>query len=276
MPRSPSTGLGRALTSTLVLAPKQLASYVDMLLDLSGRTAIITGASRGIGAAIARTLAAEGVEVALLARSAPLLNELASELTTTYGRTAVPIPVDLRDPVSVLAAVDRARDCLGRIDILVNNAGASAFGDFDALGDEEWQSAFELKLMGYVRCMRAVLPEMRIRKSGRIVNVVGMGGRFATAGYVLGAFNAALLHVTKSVGDLVADDGVVVVAVNPGMTMTKRIGEPSADQIAAVPIGRAASTDEIARIVAVLCTEVGALACGSAFQADGGAARGAF
>jgi 3-oxoacyl-[acyl-carrier protein] reductase len=258
--------------------------------DLVGKTAIVTGASRGIGAAIARELGKNAVDVALLARDRPAL-ELVSDEIAAGGGKAVPVVVDLADSASLAAAVEAARTELGQIDILVNNAGSSPFGSFDVVDDDDWQAACSLKLMGYLRMIRAVLPEMRARRRGRIVNVVGAGGRVAGPQYALGALNAALLHATKSIGDLVAPDGVVLVAVNPGLTLTDRGAklleaaaatagiEPSeqlARAVSAIPIQRALAPEEIARIVALLCTEVGELMTGSAFQADGGGAAGAF
>jgi NAD(P)-dependent dehydrogenase (short-subunit alcohol dehydrogenase family) len=259
-------------------------------LDLAGKTAVVTGASRGIGAAIAQEFVAHGVDVAILARDRSALERLSDKLATGE-RKAVPVVVDLADSVALAAAVETARAELGQIDILVNNAGSSPLGSFDNLDDDDWQAAWSLKVMGYLRMIRAVLPEMRSRRQGRIVNVVGAGGRVAGPHYALGALNAALLHATKSIGDLVAPDGIIVLAVNPGLTLTERgtrileeaaasAGiEPSeqlARTVSAIPIRRALRPEEIARIVAVLCTEVGELMAGSAFQADGGSAAGAF
>lgn len=186
-----------------------------MNFDLVGKTAIVTGASRGIGAAIARELGKNAVDMALLTRDRYAL-ELVSDEIAAGGGKAVPVVVDLADFASLAAAVDAARTELGQIDILVNNAGSSPFGSFDVVDDDDWQAACSLKLMGYLQMIGAVLPEMRARRRGRIVNVVGAGGRVAGPRYALGALNAALLHATKSIGDLVAPDGVVLVAVNPG------------------------------------------------------------
>jgi 3-oxoacyl-[acyl-carrier protein] reductase len=261
-----------------------------MNLGLVGKTAIVTGASRGIGAAIARQLAGNGADVAMMARDRDALALLSAEIATR-GRKAVPVVVDLADSRALTAAVETASSELGQIDILVNNAGSSPVGSFDVVDDDDWQAACSLKLMGYLRMIRAVLPGMRARQRGRIVNVVGAGGRFAGPDYVLGALNAALLHSTKSIGDLVAPDGVVVVAVNPGLTLTDRglkvietaaaeagidPSEQLAHSVSAIPIRRALTPEEIARIVAVLCTDVGEPMAGSAFQADGGGAAGAF
>lgn len=261
-----------------------------MNLEVEAKTAVVTGSSRGIGAATARLLAEEGVAVALIARSAEALGDLAGELSAG-GHRAVAISADLSCALSLDRAFAQAEQELGSIDLLVNNAGASPFGSFDAITDDQWIEAFNLKVLGYTRSIRAVLPGMRARRSGRIVNVIGSGGRFASPDYALGAFNAAMLHLTKSIGDLYAGDGVRVVAVNPGLTSTDRmltaleawasaaavsVDEFTASHFANIPLGRAATPEEIARVIVTLCTPLGDLSIGSAFQADGGGPRGAF
>jgi 3-oxoacyl-[acyl-carrier protein] reductase len=259
-------------------------------LEIDAATAVVTGASRGIGAATARLLAAEGVAVAALARSKGELSTLVDELERAGGR-AVAIVADMSDAQAIDDGFARARDALGPIELLVNNAGASPFGSFDVVTDEQWIEAFQLKVLGYTRAIRAALPDMRARGNGRIVNVVGSGGRFASPDYVLGALNAAMLHLTKSVGDRYAAEGLRVLAINPGLTSSGRmlaalatwageVGVPVEEFTAAhvknIPLGRAATPEEIAQVIGILCTRLGDLAIGSAFQADGGGPRGAF
>lgn len=151
------------------------------------------------------------------------LRRHAAELAGGHGVRTRAVVADLAAADGPGHAVRSTIAQLGRVDVLVNNAGASPFGSFDRISDDQWSAAFELKLLGYVRCIRAVLPGMRAQRSGRIVNVVGMAGHYATSGYVLGALNAALLHLTRSVADLVAQDGITVVALNPGFTATDRL-----------------------------------------------------
>jgi 3-oxoacyl-[acyl-carrier protein] reductase len=262
-----------------------------MNLGLEGKACIVTGGSRGIGAEVARALAAEGGNVAVLARDEAALGHVAERLRA-LGVEAAAIRCDLSTPDGPAGAVATAIAGLGGVDVLVNAAGASPFGSFDQIGDADWTSSFELKVMGYLRCIRAVLPTMRERRAGRIVNIVGMGGRHATPGYVLGSLNAALLHLTKSVADLVATDGITVVAVNPGLTDTERLraamdvwaGDEGIDPEAYrsryaarnIPLGRFATAEEIGRAVALLASEATSYSTGSALQVDGGAARGAF
>ena len=150
-----------------------------MELNLSGKTALVTGASRGIGASVALELAREGVHVCLAARDRAKLDEVAASIATISGsnRTTV-IAGDLREPAAVKAAVDAAIAAFGRLDILVNNAGATKRADFFALTEEDWQDGFALKFHGYVRATRAAWPHLR-EFHGCIVNIVGIGSRSA-------------------------------------------------------------------------------------------------
>ena len=261
-----------------------------MNLGLRGRKVVVTGASRGIGRATAEQFAAEQCDLALVARTDAAILELATKLREG-GVNAVAISADVSSSGGAKGAIDEARRQLGTVDVLVNNAGTSPFGSFDVIDDAAWTAAFELKLLGYVRCIRAVLPLMRAQRSGTIINVVGTAGRNATPGYVLGAFNAALLHLTKSVAELVVEEGIRVVAINPGFTNTARAttamrlwaAEEGMDEesytrqfVSDLPLGRFAEPDEIARMIVLLASDVMAPATGSALQADTGAAKGHF
>ena len=261
-----------------------------MNLGLRGKRVVVTGASRGIGRATCEQFALEGAELALVARSGEAIRGLAESLRA-QERVAVPIEADLATPDGPARAIAEAGDRLGSIDILINNAGTSAFGSFDVVDDDAWTGAFDLKLMGYVRCIRAVLPLMRKQHAGTIINVVGVGGRHATPGYALGAFNAALLHLTKSVAELVAADGIRVAAINPGFTTTERMLDAmrlwaresrvdvetyTRNYLGNLPLGRFSEPDEIARMIVLLASPLMHMTAGSALQADGGAARGHF
>jgi NAD(P)-dependent dehydrogenase (short-subunit alcohol dehydrogenase family) len=240
---------------------------------------------------VARELAAEGADLALLARSEPALVELAGELEGRHQVRTRPVPVDLSTAEGAASGMDQAIEVLGGIDVLINSAGSSPFGSFDRVGDQDWYQSFDLKVMGYVRCTRAALPTMRAQRSGRIVNVVGMAGRYATPGYVLGALNAALLHLTKTLAELLASDGITVVAVNPGLTETDRVRdamrtwaddegvEPDTyarDYASRLPLRRLAAPEEVARMVVVMASDLSEYVTGSAVQVDGASSRGAF
>ena len=152
-----------------------------MNLELTDKVAIVTGASRGIGRAIARALAAEGMRLVLVARSREQLETLAAELRTASVVLSADLP-DAETPVRVAAtAVER----FGRVDVLVNNAGSSTRGDFLTLGDTEWQDGFALKFFGAMRCCRAAWPHLQASR-GAIVNIAGIGGRTGSAEFTIG------------------------------------------------------------------------------------------
>ena len=259
---------------------------------LSARRALVTGGSAGIGLATAHRLAAEGVKLALVARGETRLSEAATHLAETHGVEVAPIAADLSLPEAPDRVVGLAADALGGIDILVNNAGSSPFGTLEAVSDDDWSSSIDLKLMGYVRCTRAVFPIMREDGGGVIVNVVGMAGRSASPAYVLGSLNAALLHFTKSVAELGGPHGIRVMAVNPGLTTTDRMEEAievwAADAGMTneafraaylkdrVPLGRFTTPEDVAEAITYLCSDAAAPATGSAIELDGASTRGVF
>jgi 3-oxoacyl-[acyl-carrier protein] reductase len=194
-------------------------------LNLAGKTALITGASRGIGASIAQELAREGVRVCLAARDTAKLDEVARSIAAISGsnRTAV-IAGDLRRPEAAQAAVDAAVLAFGKLDIVVNNAGATKRADFFTLTEEDWQEGFALKFHGYVRTTRAAWPHLR-EAHGCIINIVGVGSRAGSAEFTIGgSVNVALLNFTKAMADIGMKDGVRVNAINPGLIETERFG----------------------------------------------------
>lgn len=242
-----------------------------MELGIKGRRAVITGASGGIGRAIAEGLAAEGVEVALIARSADLLDQAATKITNEYAVKAIAIPADLRDKVALQRAAKSAEEQLGPIDILVNSAGAIPASNLESLSDEEFHEAWSLKMSGYIRMTRALLGGMRERQWGRIVNVVGLGGKNPSAGHMYGsAANAALMNFTGALALEVATEGVLVNAVNPGMIKSERIVQMTqkwADdagipvdallekQTKQLPMRRMGTLEEVADVATFLCSE---------------------
>jgi 3-oxoacyl-[acyl-carrier protein] reductase len=196
-----------------------------MDLNLGGKVALVTGGSRGIGAAIAQELAREGVQVCLAARDRARLDDVAASIASISGsnRTAV-VACDLREPDAAKAAVDAAVNAFGRLDILVNNAGATKRADFFTLTEEDWQDGFALKFHGYVRATRAAWPHLR-ESRGCIINIVGVGSRAGSAEFTIGgSVNVALLNFTKAMADIGIKDGVRVNAINPGLIETERFG----------------------------------------------------
>jgi len=255
-----------------------------MDLQLQGKVAIVTGASRGIGRAIAVELASHGMRLALAARSGDLLEQLAHSLSTD----CLVYPADLRDPAAPAAFVAATQAHFGQIDLLVNNAGAAKRGDFLAFGDEDWQDGFALKFFGAMRCCRAAWPWLA-SSQGAIVNIAGIGGRTASAEFSIGgSVNAALLNLTKSLADRGVRDGVRVNAINPGSIHTERLqkriaafaDERNVNTLEAAElmargmgIARFGAPEEIAHVVAFLSSPLAAYIQGALLDIDGGQTR---
>jgi NAD(P)-dependent dehydrogenase (short-subunit alcohol dehydrogenase family) len=255
-----------------------------MDLKLDGQVAIVTGASRGIGRAIAQTLATEGMKLVLVARSRDQLDDLAASL----GVDCLVQAVDLRAPDVPEAVVAAAVARFGQIDLLVNNAGATTRGDFLSLTDASWDDGFALKFFGAMRCCRSAWPHLQASQ-GRIVNIVGIGGRTGNAEFAIGgAVNAALLNLTKVLADRGVRDGVLVNAINPGSIATDRLrsrldriaAEQGVDAAAAAElmaqaqgVARFGDPAEIARAVAFLASPQAAYCQGAILDIDGGQTR---
>ncbi|HTL30727.1 MAG TPA: SDR family oxidoreductase [Tepidisphaeraceae bacterium] len=256
----------------------------EMNLNLSNKVAIVTGASKGIGKAIALTLAKEGMRLVLAARSGELLDEVARKC----GTECVVLPLDLRMPDAPAKLVDAAIERFGRIDLLVNNAGATKRGDFLKLTDMDWADGYALKMFGAMRCCRAAWPYL-VKTRGSIVNIVGIGGRTPSAEFTIGgSVNAALLNLTKALADRGTIDGVRVNAINPGAIVTDRLHirirnfakEHGLDESAAqremarsMGIARFGQPEEIANAVAFLTSDRASYLHGSIIDIDGGATR---
>ena len=188
---------------------------------LQGKIAIVTGASRGIGRAIALRLAQDGAALALAARSESDLNQVAAEIIAA-GSKATCFARDLRDPHAPAALASAALEAYGAIDIVVNNAGATKPGDFFELTDEDWVDGFALKFYCAVRLTRAAWPHLKARQ-GSVLNIIGAGGRTPGPEFTIGgSVNGACLTFTKALADIGIRDGVQVNAINPGRIRTDR------------------------------------------------------
>src|ERR687885_2776139 len=203
-----------------------------MNLELAGKTAIVTGGSRGIGKAVARELAAEGVDVAVVARSADALQASAAELAEATGRRIVPIVADTGSDESVKAMVEQAASALGHLDILVNCAaqpgGQAPPPRLAEITDEAFYSEVNIKVMGYLRCAREVAPHMIRRGWGRIISISGLAAR--STGSTLGSIrNVAVVAMTKNLAGELGPRGINVTVVHPALTRT----EKTADVVAA-------------------------------------------
>ena len=259
-----------------------------MDLGLNGKVALVTGANRGIGAAIAMELAREGVDLCLVARDLEKLNEVAAALRGAFNvRTAVHA-ADLREPAAAIAAVKTATNTLGRLDILVNNAGATKRADFFTLTDEDFLDGFALKFHGYVRMTRAAWPHLRAAR-GNIVNIVGIGARSGSPEFTIGgSVNVAILNFTKAIAAIGMVDGVRVNAINPGLIETERFGrtiertmrnrsctrdEAIAFLLSSFGSRRVGRPDEIGTMTAFLGSDRADYLQGSIIDVDGGATR---
>jgi NAD(P)-dependent dehydrogenase (short-subunit alcohol dehydrogenase family) len=254
-----------------------------MDLQLAGRRALITGASRGIGLAVARALTAEGVDVALVARDPERLRRAAHDLAQASGRQVIAIAADTGDQASVTAMAQRARDELGGVDILVNSAARPNTGA--PMRDEDLDDEINVKVKGYLRCARAFAPEMAQRGWGRIINISGLAAR--QTGSVVGSVrNVAVAAMTKNLADEYGAQGVNVTVVHPGMTRTERTPDTLAalagargttpqqveQSIAAgISIGRMVTAEEVAAVVAFLASPRSVALNGDPIVAGGGA-----
>lgn len=257
-----------------------------MDLKLQGKKALVTGGSEGIGKAIARALAGEGVDVAICARRAGPLEKTAAAIAKETGRKIVPIPADLTKDEDARNFVDAAWRAFGRIDILINNAGSAPGGVLEHLSEEDWAQALQLKFMGYVRCMRYTLPIMREQGGGRIVNLIGNDGVKTSYWEIApGAANAAGQNLTKSLASQYGKYGISFAAVNPGPVRTERwdglvkamardmnLSYEEADQLApsSIPLGRIAETEEVANLVVMLASPLMHYVNGTMIEIDGG------
>lgn len=255
-----------------------------MDLKLSGKVAIVTGASKGIGQAIAEVLATEGMKLVLAARSADLLDGVAGGLKTESLVQAV----DLRDPAVPAQVVAATVAKFGGVDLVVNNAGATKRGDFMTLTDDDWADGFALKFFGAMRLSRAAWPHLKARQ-GSIISIIGIGGRTGQAEFAIGgSVNAAGMNLTKVLADRGIADGVRVNAINPGAIATERLqvrirsfakeqGISDAEAAVKLPrsmgIGRFGEPAEIARAVAFLASPQAAYLNGAVIDVDGGQTR---
>lgn len=259
-----------------------------MELELTGKVALVTGANRGIGAAIAAELAREGMHLCLLARDSEKLEAVADSLRKSANINVQVIAADLRDPAVPEHAIAQAVAQFGRIDLLVNNAGATKRADFFTLTEDDWQDGFALKFHGYVRMTRASWPQLR-KTEGSIVNIVGIGSRSGSAEFTIGgSVNVALLNFTKAMADIGISQGVRVNAVNPGLIETDRFTrnvervmrdrgiareEAMTFLVSSHRTTRVGRPDEIGALVAYLASAKAGFIQGSIIDIDGGATR---
>ena len=257
-----------------------------MDLGLRGKAAIVTGASRGLGRSIALELAREGCRVCLCARTKEALEAAATEVRA-LGSQAVPVVADVTTEAGAQAVVDAALAAFGGIDVLVNNVGGSTGTSFLETGVEEWQRAIDLNLTPTVRMSRLVVPQMRARGRGAIVNVASIYGREWGGAYVRRptyiAAKAAAIAMSKALALELAPHGIRVNSVAPGSIIFpgggwERRQREDPEGIAAfikadMPLGRFGRAEEIARVVAFLASDAASLVVGACLNVDGGQSR---
>jgi NAD(P)-dependent dehydrogenase (short-subunit alcohol dehydrogenase family) len=243
-----------------------------MDLELAGKVAIVTGGSRGVGRAIALELAQEGVNVVVCARSREALEATARDLAQATGRRILPVVADTTQWESVTRLVETTLTDLGCIDILVNNAatpGGMVRGTLAEADEAALLEDIDTKVVGYLRCAKAVAPHMQQRGWGRIINIGGLSGR--RSGVISGLRNAAIVHLTKTLADQLGAQGITVNLVHPGSTRTERTNAETERRAAqSNAIRRIVDAQEIGQVVTFLASARAGAITGVAIDASGG------
>lgn len=252
-----------------------------MDLGLQGRTAVITGGSKGIGYGVAVSLANEGCTVHIASRDQATLETAKANIKQQTGVDVTIHPIDL----SVSRSPDQLLSATGTPDILVNNAGAIPGGNLQAIDEATWRAAWDLKVFGYINLCRAAYARMKEKGGGTIVNVTGLAADRTDFSYIAGtAGNASLNAFTKALGSYSLEDNIRVVAVSPGPVETERLvgllktraksdtGSEDGwrDYMAGMPKGRAATVEEIANVVTFMASDRAAYVSGTVLNVDGG------
>jgi 3-oxoacyl-[acyl-carrier protein] reductase len=262
-----------------------------MDLALQGRTAFVTGASRGIGKAIATAFAAEGIHLGLFGRDVARCNAIADELRARHpGLRVCVVALDLADRGAIKPAVEQAIAALGSVDILVNCAGGAYRGRIEEIPDEAWESYFAVKPLGLIRVTRETWPYLRNSRQGRVINISGTRGREPQGVQVMsGPINLGTLSITKAMANEFGKHGITVNAICPGSTDTGRwtelvgiaarergisLAEAEKQLVSDVPLGRVVKPEDVANLAVFLASAAAAMITGCAINVDGGRTRG--
>lgn len=252
-----------------------------MNLELNQRVALVTGASQGIGKAIALKLAQEGASVVLTARGEELLNQVVNEIRAAGGK-AVGVAADVSKKEDCERLIRQTIEAFGKIDILINNAGTSATGDFEAATDDIWQADFDLKLFAAIRLSRLAIPEMKKQNWGRIINVTNIGAKQPAAKSMpTTVTRAAGLALTKALSKEFAPNNILVNSICIGLIKAgqhekkaAKAGIPVEQMYETmgknVPLGRVGRAEEVANVAAFLASEAASYVTGSSINLDGG------
>jgi 3-oxoacyl-[acyl-carrier protein] reductase len=253
-----------------------------MDLGLKDKNVLVLAASKGIGRAIAETFATEGANVMIASRNEEKLEEVSNDIVgTVHYKTC-----DVTKKEDIDALIQATAETFGGIDILINNAGGPPAGRFDDFEDEQWQYAFELNLLSYVRTIRAVLPYMRQKKWGRIVNVASSSFKQPIDGLLLSnVMRTGVMGLAKTLASELGPDNILINTIGPGRIATDRVAE--LDEIAAnangvtteeivnerenlIPLGRYGEPEEFAKHIVFLCSEANTYVTGQSYLVDGG------
>lgn len=263
-----------------------------MDLKLKGKVAVVTGGSLGIGRAVTEALAAEGVKVAIVARSVPALEQAANEISAQTGVEILPVPADVSDTAQVQRMMDQVAAHFGRIDILVNGAahpGGLVRSELDQADPEGLLLDINIKVVGYMRCAKSAAPHMKKNGFGRIINIGGLTGRGSKQ--LSGMRNVAICHMTKTLSDQLGPHGITVNVIHPGVVETPHIhelyakeakiqgltpAEVEANYAKVTPVRRVLQPSEIADTVLFLASERAGAITGESIAVDGGITRGIF
>jgi 3-oxoacyl-[acyl-carrier protein] reductase len=257
-----------------------------MDLGLTGRVALVTAASKGMGKASAMGLAAEGAKVVMCARTESDLKNAAEEIRAKTKAEVLAMPADVTKKDEVAALVDRAIKAFGHIDILVANAGGPPRGYFEDMTDEQWQGAFDVSLLSVVRLVRGVLPSMKARRWGRILTIQSVSVKQPIPELLLSnAVRPGVAGMMKTLAGQLGKDGITVNTVCPGKIMTDRFlggqkisglsrEEYLARAVEDVPVRRVGTPEEFANVIVFLASERASYVTGVAVQVDGGLVRG--
>jgi NAD(P)-dependent dehydrogenase (short-subunit alcohol dehydrogenase family) len=261
-----------------------------MDLGLKGKIAIVSGASTGIGAAVVTRLASEGARIVACARHEERLQKAVQEIKAAHGGNVLGFAGDCVRQEDVDALVKFTVSSFGGVDILVNLLAGPKAADFFDLSDDDWHEAFNVKLMGQMRCARAAFPHMKAKSWGRIINVIGTHGHQPHAYLITaGVVNAALLNFTKALAELGAPHGILVNAVNPGPIETERmqyilraksaqhnvsIQEARREWEEGTLLKRYGLPNEISAVVAFLASDLASYMTGTSIDVDGGQTQG--